>query len=161
MDTGAGASGDDMSWRDEVIKTAREWLWTPYAHRAHVKGVGVDCGGLLYEVYGKHTSYIFPPFPEGYSPDWAMHKSAPDVYVEFITPFSNQVKAVQPGGFTMFLYGRKYSHGAIWTGKTYIHAFGRTGGGCVIESPPSFFLHAHGEKQRAAMHFDIKGELWR
>lgn len=33
--------------RTKIIKIAREWLNTPYQHQAMLKGVGVDCVGLI------------------------------------------------------------------------------------------------------------------
>ncbi len=31
----------------DVVRTARTWLGTPYHHQGRLKGVGVDCAGLL------------------------------------------------------------------------------------------------------------------
>ena len=33
--------------KKQIIQTARQWLDTPYHHQARVKGVGVDCIGLV------------------------------------------------------------------------------------------------------------------
>lgn len=33
--------------RAEVVAEARAWIGTPYAHQAHLRGVGCDCGGLI------------------------------------------------------------------------------------------------------------------
>lgn len=33
--------------RAEVVAEARTWLGTPFHHQARVKGVGVDCAGLV------------------------------------------------------------------------------------------------------------------
>ena len=33
--------------RDLIIKEAKEWVNTPYHHQAALKGVGVDCVGLI------------------------------------------------------------------------------------------------------------------
>ncbi len=32
---------------DDVVRAARTWLGTPYHHQGRLKGVGVDCAGLL------------------------------------------------------------------------------------------------------------------
>lgn len=37
----------------EAVKEALTWLGTPYHHQGRVKGVGVDCGTLICEVYEK------------------------------------------------------------------------------------------------------------
>jgi NlpC/P60 family putative phage cell wall peptidase len=31
----------------DIVSAAREWLDTPYHHQARLKGVGVDCAGLI------------------------------------------------------------------------------------------------------------------
>ncbi len=31
----------------DVVRTARTWLGTPYHHQGRLKGVGVDCAGLI------------------------------------------------------------------------------------------------------------------
>lgn len=36
-----------MTTRAEIVAEARSWLGTPYHHQARLKGVGVDCAGLL------------------------------------------------------------------------------------------------------------------
>lgn len=33
--------------RQEIIKTAREYVGTPFVHQARLKGIGVDCIGLV------------------------------------------------------------------------------------------------------------------
>ena len=37
----------------EAVQEALTWLGTPYHHQGRVKGVGVDCGTLICEVYEK------------------------------------------------------------------------------------------------------------
>lgn len=36
-----------MVTRDEVVKEALSWLDTPYRHQGRLKGVAVDCAGLV------------------------------------------------------------------------------------------------------------------
>ena len=33
--------------REQVVRAAREWLGTPWHHQGRVKGVGVDCVGVV------------------------------------------------------------------------------------------------------------------
>lgn len=33
--------------RDQIVEIARSWIGTPYHHQARLKGVGVDCIGLI------------------------------------------------------------------------------------------------------------------
>ena len=56
--------------RDEIVKTARDWIGTPYRHQASCKGVGADCLGLVRGVWREMIGdepEILPP----YTPDWA------------------------------------------------------------------------------------------
>lgn len=36
-----------MTPRADVVACARTWIETPYQHQARLKGVGVDCAGLI------------------------------------------------------------------------------------------------------------------
>lgn len=42
-----------MSKASNTVAEALTWLGTPYHQQGRVKGVGVDCGTLLCEVYEK------------------------------------------------------------------------------------------------------------
>lgn len=143
----------DGTWRQRVVDDARSWKFTPYHHKGRVKGVGVDCGGLLYEVYGTYLG-PFPPFPDTYPPDWSLHRDN-EIYLDFIMPFVEEVHAPIAGGFSLFKYGRNFAHAAIYTHKrTYIHAYGRNNVGGVQESPPEFFKRGV-SVARAVRHFDV------
>ena len=56
--------------RDEIVRSARGWIGTPYQHQASLRGVGCDCIGLVRGVWRE----MIGPEPEPmqpYSPDWA------------------------------------------------------------------------------------------
>lgn len=56
--------------RDEIVRSAKSWLGTPYRHQASRKGVGTDCLGLLRGVWRE----LIGPEPQEmppYTPDWA------------------------------------------------------------------------------------------
>lgn len=36
-----------MITRQQIVESAREWIDTPFHHQARLKGVGVDCVGLV------------------------------------------------------------------------------------------------------------------
>ncbi len=119
-------------WRDEVVREALTWEGTRYIPNAHIKGVGVDCGWFLREVYNPH----FGPFPvmPDYTADWALHADA-SLYLNFILPLCDEVKVAQPGDFTLIHLGKHYSHAAILLpNKRYIHAWGRLREGRVTQS---------------------------
>lgn len=119
-------------WRGRVCERARGFLGTPYVPRGRVKGVGVDCGGFLYQVYEPDFG-PFGPYPD-YASDWALHMPN-EQYLAFILPYVKEVPCVQPGGFTLFHYGQNYAHAAIYLGDSkYIHAWGRQREGAVTIS---------------------------
>lgn len=39
-----------MTTRAEIIAEAREWIKTPYRHQGRLKGVAIDCAGLVGKV---------------------------------------------------------------------------------------------------------------
>lgn len=149
---------NDGSWRQWVIDEARSWKGTPYHHTGRVKNVGVDCGGLLYEVYAQ--LFVLRPFPKDYAQDWALHRGE-ELYLNSIGKYVEQVKNPAPGGFGLFKVARAFSHAAIVCegGKSFIHAWGRNRSGCVIESTSKFFSLA--SKQREVKWFDVKPAFMR
>jgi cell wall-associated NlpC family hydrolase len=117
-----------------------------------VKGVGVDCGGLLYQVYNPFFG-PFRPFPKDYPPDWALHREN-EMYLAFIRPYTIPVRHAIPGGIAVFQVGRNFSHGTICTEEgTFIHAWGRNQSGSVVESRLNFF--SIGGKRRKVQYFDV------
>jgi cell wall-associated NlpC family hydrolase len=141
------------SWRQYVIDEARTWKGTPYQHRGRVKGVGVDCGGIIHTVF----SPLLPlkPFPKNYPPDWCLHREN-EIYLNFIMPYVTPVPKPVPAGIALFKIGRNFGHGAICTEKgTFIHAWGRNQHGSVVESRLSFFTIGNGGKFREVQYFDV------
>jgi NlpC/P60 family putative phage cell wall peptidase len=143
---------DTGEWRQYVIDEARKWKGTPYQHKARVKGVGCDCGGIIYEIYNPLLG-PFAPFPTDYAQDWAMHNEDTR-YMDFIMPYVKEVPKAVPGGLAMFRVGRSFGHAAICSEKkTFIHAWGRTQHGSVIESKIQFF--SWGGKPRPVKYYDV------
>lgn len=122
-----------MSWREAVVAEAHTWIGTPYVAKGRIKGVGVDCGGLIYAIYEPHFG-PFKPFPTDYTPDWCRHSDA-ERYLNFILPHVEEVSYPRLGGIAVFHVGNAYAHGAIYVGNNnYIHARGRNGVGCVMQT---------------------------
>jgi cell wall-associated NlpC family hydrolase len=121
-------------WIDYVDTEARSWLNTPYVAGAHVKGVGADCGGIIYEIFNPVCG-PFDPYPH-YPPDWGVH-GGPERYLDFIMPHVRELAAPLPGCISMFHIGVHYAHAAILLKDgNYIHAWGRTRNGRVCLDPP-------------------------
>jgi cell wall-associated NlpC family hydrolase len=122
------------NWREEVCAEALTWLGTPYVPKARVKGVGVDCGGLLYETYNPFFG-PFPAYPQ-YTADWALHDANGERYLDFIMPYVLSTTSPQPGDFSLFHVGLRFAHAAILLpGNKYIHAWGRLRDGSVTRTP--------------------------
>ncbi len=60
----------DEATRAAALHAARDWLGTPYRHRASLKGVGCDCLGLVRGVWRELYGAEPEPLPP-YRPDWA------------------------------------------------------------------------------------------
>jgi NlpC/P60 family putative phage cell wall peptidase len=54
----------------DIIAAARQWLGTPYAHQASLKGTGCDCLGLVRGVW-RDLHGGEPEAVPAYAPDWA------------------------------------------------------------------------------------------
>ena len=144
-------------WRARVVAEARTYKGTPYQHKGRVKGVGVDCGGMIYQIF----SPLVPlkPFPKNYPADWSLHREN-EIYLNFIADYVYEVSGPRIGGLAMFKIGRNFGHGAICTEKrTFIHAWGRNQAGGVIESRLSFFTIGNEGKPREVKYYDLD-EKW-
>ncbi len=121
-----------------ILDEALTWKNTPYHHKGRVKGVGVDCGGFIYEVFNKWLP--LPAFPRNYPEDWSLHKEGNELYLDFIMPFVREIRDPKPADLLLFQYGRNFGHAALYMGgNRYIHAWGKTGVGSVKVSNINFF----------------------
>jgi cell wall-associated NlpC family hydrolase len=50
-----------MTSRSEVVAAARGWIDTPFHHQARLKGVGVDCAGLVIGI-ARELGLVAPDF---------------------------------------------------------------------------------------------------
>lgn len=143
---------------DRIVKEARSWIGTPYHHKSMIKGVGVDCGGLLYQVY-KPIIPAIGTFPSSYAEDWSMHKDDNEIYLDFIMPYVIEVPFPIVGGVSVWKYGRNYAHGSIVVADgRWVHAYGRTSHGQVLETKENFF-HARHAGKRPVKHYKVD-ERW-
>ena len=106
-----------------VIQEARRWKGTPYHHRAHVLGVGIDCAQLLLQVFA--AAGLIDDFdPEIYTCDWHLHRSE-EKYLATIESYAHRTDDselslnnrpdlfVETGDILMWRVGRTFSHSAI------------------------------------------------
>ena len=117
--------------RMAVLRSAREFLGTPYVHAGRVKGIGVDCLTLLAEVYFTAGLIERVPIPN-YQRDWHLHR-AEQLYMNGLLKYMRETTTPKPADIVLWQFGRCFSHGAIilqW--PSVIHAYVNTR--CVIEN---------------------------
>jgi NlpC/P60 family putative phage cell wall peptidase len=111
--------------REYVVRTAREWIGTPYHHQASVRGVGADCLGLLRgiwrEIYG--TDAEVPP---AYTRDWAEAHGREELIAGAGRHLCRiAIADIRPGDVLVFRLrgGMAAKHvGVVATETTFIHA---------------------------------------
>lgn len=112
-----------MTPRDTVVQAAREWIGTPFHHRARVKGAGCDCLMLIIDAFT--IAGLLPPdlvVPE-YSQDMMFH-SDDSSYLDGVMTYCDEVQSPSPGDIALWRFGKTYSHGAIVTGwPRVVHAY--------------------------------------
>lgn len=125
-----------MPTREDIVAEARSWLGTPYLHQARLKGVGVDCAGLVIGVC-KNVGILPPDFDvKGYPrvPDGTSLMALCDQYMTRIS-----TDGMQPGDAVLIRWEEDPQHLGILGdylhgGLSIIHALGtRDGKGRVIE----------------------------
>jgi len=120
--------------REQIVAEAREWVGTPYRHQARIKGLGVDCVGLLIGVARK-LGLVAPAFDvQGYTrrPDgWTLIEECE----RHMTRVDREAMGEGDGVIVRFdaepqHFGfiAPYRHG----GWSMIHATGKYG--CVVET---------------------------
>lgn len=97
--------------RPAIVAEALTWRGTPYHHEGRIKGVGVDCGMLIAEVY-EQAGVIPHVEVDRYPPDRHLHVSSED-YLAIILRYGHQVDIGKPGDVGMWKFGKTRSHGAI------------------------------------------------
>ena len=109
--------------RDLVIKTAKEYIGTPYHPEGRRKGVGVDCLTLLSGVWEDAGLLPRVEIPH-YSPEFMLHKSE-ERYLDGLLQYCREIPGPPlPGDIALWKFGRCYSHAAIvvkW--PVVIHAY--------------------------------------
>lgn len=112
----APAFFDDPEHRAKLLTEAAEWMDTPFAGHAAVKGAGVDCVRLTAEIMlacGLIPGYEFPP----YTLQWARHQSR-SIILEWLDACPQVVRlpdgeAARFGDVVCFKIGRCVHHVGI------------------------------------------------
>lgn len=106
-----------MPTAQDIIDTARQYLGTPFHHQARVKGVGIDCAGLLICVA---RDLGLPHYDvQGYSrvPSGADFEKHLDANLD-------PISAIEPGCVLLMTFDVDPQHVAIATSEnSIIHAY--------------------------------------
>lgn len=114
--------------RAEVVTCARTWINTPYQHQARLKGIGVDCAGLVIGV-ARELGVIAPDWDvQGYArqPDGVSLRGWCE---DSMTPIRRD--EMQPGDVVLVAFDSAPGHMGIVgdylsEGLSIIHALGVT-----------------------------------
>lgn len=100
-----------------IIEEARTWLETPFAHQGRVKGVGVDCVGLVLGV----AWALGLPYRDriGYGRQVNPRELRSELNQQLIKIPRDQVRA---GDIILVAFDREPSHLAIVTDTGVVHA---------------------------------------
>ena len=113
--------------RERIVEEAISWVGTSYHSGANIKGVGVDCGQILIEVYG-NVGAINKFQVEAYPMDWALHRSE-EKYLKFVEEYCDKVDSFQKGDIVLYKFGRCVSHSGIFIDEegNMVHALANVG----------------------------------
>lgn len=106
--------------RAEIAKEAQSWVGTPYRGWSCVKGVGADCGQLIYGVFRARKLLPETELPKDYSLQVAQHQVSTE-YMDVIDKFFRVIpeSEVLPGDLVCYKIGLSMAHAAIvieWPG---------------------------------------------
>lgn len=104
--------------RDDFIAQTRTWLKTPYHHQGRVKGVGVDCIGLLVGV-GEEMGIDISNVPT----DYGRYPSAEFLFRSLAeTGHVTRTRDPKPGDIVLFRVRGQPTHFGLLTDYGFIHA---------------------------------------
>lgn len=124
-----------MNLREQIVKTARSWLGTPFIHQGRVKNIGCDCLGLIIGVATElglkiNDKYISEYDSNSYStiPDGRILKAKLD---EILT--KKQKDSARPGDIFLMNFAGNPQHIGIFSeymngpAMAIIHCYSQSG----------------------------------
>jgi NlpC/P60 family putative phage cell wall peptidase len=119
-----------MSKIDQFIAEVRTWIDTPFMHAGRVKGIGVDCVGIL--ACSARTVGLMDYDNVNYSPASVDSEFLISELQRFTDPVPPEQR--QPGDVLLFrVKGRPQHTGVLVTPSTFIHAYQSAGKVCESE----------------------------
>jgi NlpC/P60 family putative phage cell wall peptidase len=123
----------------EIVAKAREYLGTPYHDGARVKGIGVDCIGLVVCTFKELGVPVT---------DKLGHTKGDQIEAleSLLRLHCNEAGNEQPGDILLFRYRSMYHHAAIASPEGMIHSYDSPAFRKVIEHPisPTWRVRLHG-----------------
>jgi cell wall-associated NlpC family hydrolase len=108
-----------MMSRAAIVAEARTWVDTPWKHQGRLKGVGVDCGGLIIGVGQALGLLDFTVKPQyGRQPNWRELEAILREHLD-----SQPFAGVKPGDILAFAFIGEPQHLGICTGDGLIHSY--------------------------------------
>jgi cell wall-associated NlpC family hydrolase len=102
--------------RKQIVTEAMTWVKakTPYQGHSRKKGVGCDCGQLLYSVYNALDLLPEVDLPKDYRLDVSQHQAS-TAYVDLVATYFDEIREQEalPGDLVVYKLGLAYAHGAI------------------------------------------------
>ena len=115
-----------MTTRMQIVNEAYSWLGTKFIHQARLKGVGIDCAGLI-----ECIAQTFQLVPNDYVPILNYPRDPSGIVENILRQHMDQINVseIKPGSVIFFGFGEKFGqHLGIYTDKgTFIHAHNTTG----------------------------------
>ena len=138
----------EQEQRAAVVAAARGYIGTKYRRGAALKGVGMDCAGILSLAFTE--AGVRPPIDiKPYSSQWHLHSTEP-LYEQAIESNGGRiVETPTVGDIVLYFQGLQFAHGAIVTGiepLRIIHAFAPSR--CVVEGFETEFGLLTGERKK-------------
>lgn len=103
--------------REQLILEARTWLGTPFHHQGRIKGVGVDCVGLVAETMRACGLPVTDRVGYSHQPDGLQLLTA---MMDHAVPILTE--EMQPGDVLLFRFNVEPQHVAFMTDIGMIHS---------------------------------------
>jgi cell wall-associated NlpC family hydrolase len=113
----------ELELRDAIVAEALTWAGTPYRDHAGLKGFGVDCAFLPFNIY-RSVCLIQPDIVIPYyskqqwlnRPGMDMRKESDTTYLDFVLKLAKKEISegeVQPGDFVLYKVVNSWTHGGV------------------------------------------------
>jgi NlpC/P60 family putative phage cell wall peptidase len=101
-----------------IVEEARTWIGTPFKHQGRIKGLGVDCVGLIIGVahFFKLTDFDYRNY--SHTPDGFLMRQLLDQHLRSIS-----IQDAKPGDIVLMRFEAEPQHVGILSDYGIIHAY--------------------------------------